>query len=386
MAENMRAGGRWRSRLSSLVRGLLGRVAATPHKQEPSPDHLAVAARLPDPCFIVDGRAHIQFENEPAARLFGRIGRGKPLTFLLRAPELTETVQRAIDEDAPQTVTYHERVPGDRWYEARVAPIGEGARSDLFLIVLRDLTEAQRVERMRVDFIANVSHELRTPLASLTGFIETLQGPAREDPEARDRFLDVMAQQAWRMSRLIDDLLSLSRIELRSHVQPEDEVDLAIVLDHVVEAMRPVASEQDMELTLDLGTERLDVRGDRDELAQLFQNLVHNAIKYGQEGKRVDVSAAREKGETGKPDRIRISVRDHGPGIPEEHIPRLTERFYRVDTATSRERGGTGLGLAIVKHVLNRHRGHLAIESVPGAGATFTVRLDALEQQPVAEL
>jgi two-component system, OmpR family, phosphate regulon sensor histidine kinase PhoR len=273
-----------------------------------------------------------------------------------------------------QTVTYYERVPAERWFEARVSPLGltAGNGSPAFLMIhLRDLTEAQRVERMRVDFIANVSHELRTPLASLSGFIETLQGSARDDPQARERFLEVMVQQARRMSRLIDDLISLSRIELRSHMRPETVADLAPVIEHVADTMMPLANEYDVELAIELPGDALMVRGDPDELAQLIQNLVHNALKYGQEGRRVEVLAERRPRPAGKPDRISISVRDYGPGIAEEHLPRLTERFYRVDVASSRDKGGTGLGLAIVKHIVNRHRGQLAIDSTPGKGATF---------------
>jgi signal transduction histidine kinase len=247
-------------------------------------------------------------------------------------------------------------VPVDRWFEARVSPSETGA-PPLLLIVLRDLTEAQRVERMRVDFIANVSHELRTPLASLLGFIETLQGAARNDRESRERFLDIMVQQARRMARLIDDLISLSRIELKAHVRPARR---GPCFDPPPRRRHHGAhrARKRVDLNLDISASPLLVRGDHDELAQLFQNLMHNAIKYGHGGGRLDVSASRQPRPSGKPERISVAVRDYGPGIAEEHLPRLTERFYRVDVATSRDKGGTGLGLAIVKHILNRHRGH----------------------------
>jgi two-component system, OmpR family, phosphate regulon sensor histidine kinase PhoR len=354
----------------------------------PDAGMVAVAARLGDPCLIVDRQERLRYVNPVATQVFGPIESHRPLSFLIRAPELSEAVRTALRTDAPQTVTYFERVPVDRWFEARVSPIAvnePGRPAPLLLIVLRDLTEAQRVERMRVDFIANVSHELRTPLASLLGFIETLQGAARHDRESRERFLDVMVQQARRMARLIDDLISLSRIELKAHVRPSTVVDLASIIRHVADTMAPIARESGVDLNLDL-CDHLVVRGDADELAQLFQNLMHNALKYGHGGGRLDVTAIRQPRPSGKPERISVSVRDYGPGIAEEHLPRLTERFYRVDVATSREKGGTGLGLAIVKHILNRHRGQLSIDSAPDKGATFTVHLDAEPPQAESDL
>jgi two-component system, OmpR family, phosphate regulon sensor histidine kinase PhoR len=352
----------------------------------PDKGMVAVASRLADPCLIVDRQARLRYVNPVATQMFGAIEAGRPLSFLIRAPELSEAARAAVQTNAPQTITYFERVPVDRWFEARVSPIAvkdPGRPAPLLLIVLRDLTEAQRVERMRVDFIANVSHELRTPLASLLGFIETLQGAARNDRESRERFLDVMVQQARRMARLIDDLISLSRIELNAHVRPSTVVDLVSIIRHVADTMAPIARESGVELKLDIPETSLFVRGDQDELAQLFQNLMHNGIKYGHSGGRLEVSASRQFRPSGKPERISVAVRDYGPGIAEEHLPRLTERFYRVNVETSREKGGTGLGLAIVKHILNRHRGTLTIVSESGKGATFTVHLDA--EQPQAE-
>jgi two-component system phosphate regulon sensor histidine kinase PhoR len=233
---------------------------------------------------------------------------------------------------------------------------------------------------MRVDFIANASHELRSPLAALAGFIETLLGPARDDPQARARFLDIMRAQAERMSRLVDDLLSLSRIELNAHIRPSARVDLDAVVAGVADSLTPLASAAGVKVEVARPDGPVSVAGDRDELAQVFQNLIENAIKYGADGSRVDVTLgpAQRSGE------VAVSVRDYGPGIAAEHLPRLTERFYRVDVASSREKGGTGLGLAIVKHILNRHRGSLQIESKPGDGATFTVRLPRLEKQGAA--
>jgi two-component system phosphate regulon sensor histidine kinase PhoR len=223
---------------------------------------------------------------------------------------------------------------------------------------------------MRVDFIANASHELRTPLASLLGFIETLQGPARNDAAARERFLEIMREQARRMTRLIDDLLSLSRIELRAHVPPKTPVELEDLVRQMADTLSPMAVESGAEIVVAVGTGPFVVLGDRDELLRVVENLIGNAIKYGASGGRIDVRLA-HSGEG----RIGLGIADRGPGIDPEHLPRLTERFYRVDTATSRAKGGTGLGLAIVKHILNRHGGTLRIDSRPGHGATFTVTL-----------
>jgi two-component system phosphate regulon sensor histidine kinase PhoR len=222
---------------------------------------------------------------------------------------------------------------------------------------------------MRADFVANASHELRTPLAALSGFIDTLQGPARDDSAARERFLVIMQAQANRMARLIDDLLSLSRIELNAHLRPDKEVDLVAILRQVVDGLQTLAKDRAVEVRI-TAADRLMVRGDRDELLRVFENLVENALKYAGSGKRIDILLTRGDGRE-----ARVAVRDHGPGIAPEHLPRLTERFYRVDVSESRAQGGTGLGLALVKHILNRHGGRLTIESVPGQGATFTAVL-----------
>jgi two-component system phosphate regulon sensor histidine kinase PhoR len=215
---------------------------------------------------------------------------------------------------------------------------------------------------------------LRTPLAAVLGFIETLQGPARNDVVAREKFLGIMQTQATRMARLIDDLLSLSRIELNAHLQPNSAVDLAPIVRQVADGLQTLARDRAVEIKLTTPTESLGVLGDRDELIRALENLVENALKYGEAGKRVDITLTRAQTRAGTPE-ARIAVRDYGPGIAPEHLPRLTERFYRVDVADSRAQGGTGLGLALVKHVLNRHGGRLSIESVLGQGATFVMHL-----------
>ena len=227
---------------------------------------------------------------------------------------------------------------------------------------------------MRADFVANASHELRTPLAALSGFIDTLQGSARDDPAAREKFIGIMKTQANRMARLIDDLLSLSRIELNAHVRPDRPVDVVSIVRQVADGLQMLARDRGMTITIEAPAAPLIVPGDRDELLRVFENLVENALKYGASGKRVDLTVARGESTQG-PGEALIAVRDYGPGIAPEHLPRLTERFYRIDVGHSRAEGGTGLGLALVKHVVARHRGRLMIDSTAGAGATFTVRL-----------
>jgi two-component system phosphate regulon sensor histidine kinase PhoR len=235
------------------------------------------------------------------------------------------------------------------------------------MLLVDDMSERRNADRVRVDFVANASHELRTPLASLAGFIETLQGPARDDPAARERFLSIMHEQAERMSRLVNDLLSLSRIEMKAHVRPSDRVDLSTVISHVADSLEPLARDLGVVVETVLPETTVTLIGDRDELTQVFENLIENACKYGQNGQRVVVTLGVDGGGT------HVSVRDFGPGIPDEHIPRLTERFYRVDLETSRRHRGTGLGLAIVKHILARHQARMSVESRLGEGSTFTV-------------
>jgi two-component system phosphate regulon sensor histidine kinase PhoR len=325
------------------------------------------AEALPDPCFVLDRRGVVRYANKRAAAGFP-IRPGEPFAFRLRVPELAAAFDRVSRGGPPERIEFAERVPTERWFAAWFAALDARGAEDFIILLLDDLSEQKRIDRIRVDFVANASHELRTPLASLAGFIETLQGPARDDPTARGRFLSIMHDQALRMSRLIDDLLSLSRIELKVHVKPSDPVDLIPVLRHLTDSLEPRARELGVTIESELPDGPVTVPGDRDELIQVFENLIENAIKYGQSGKRVVVSL--EPTEAGTPS---VSVRDFGPGIAEEHLPRLTERFYRVDVEASRQHRGTGLGLAIVKHILARHGARLSVESRPGEGARFTV-------------
>ena len=339
----------------------------------------SVIAGLPGPAIVLDRAGRVVAFNVPARAIAPVLRRGEPALITLRMPEVVEAIRRAAATREPQRVEFFERVPFDRWFEAFVMPIkpaaGEaGEPADMLLMTINDLTPLRRVEEMRVDFIANASHELRTPLAALLGFIETLQGSAKDDPAARERFLAIMQKQATRMARLIDDLLSLSRIELNAHLRPSTPIDLVPIVRHVADGLQTLARDRAVEIKIAASGEQLVVLADRDELIRALENLVENALKYGAAGKRVDITIARGAGPDGASE-ARLTVRDYGPGIEPEHLPRLTERFYRVDVADSRAQGGTGLGLALVKHVLNRHGGRLTVESTPGAGASFTMHL-----------
>src|SRR5215467_4781182 len=313
---------------------------------------------LPGPAIVLDREGRVIAFTETAASIAPALRRGEPALISLRMPELVDAIRRAAKRREPQRVEFFERVPLDRWFEAFVTPVtlslGVGNAVDILLMTFNDLTPLRRVEEMRADFIDNASHELRTPLAALLGFIETLQGTAKDDPVARDKFLGIMQAQATRMARLIDDLLSLSRIELNAHLQPSTPVDLAPIVKQVVDGLHTLARDRGVDIKVALPPDTLTVLGDRDELIRALENLIENALKYGAAGKRVDVTVVGAQTRTGLPE-ARVAVRDYGPGISPEHLPRLTERFYRVDVADSRSQGGTGLGLALVKHVLNRH-------------------------------
>ena len=319
---------------------------------------------LPDPLIIVGRGGDVTRANRAAESLAETALTRRPVATAFRHPELLRVIESALGgESATADVTLPGPAPGS--YSAVAEPLGR----DGALVLMRDLTALRLSERMRADFVANVSHELRTPLASLLGFVETLRGPARDDPDARDKFLAIMQEQAARMARLIEDLLSLSRIEMDERTRPSATVAIDRVIAKVRDMLAMKAADRGMAIEASIPVDLPPVVGDEDQLTEVLQNLIDNAIKYGAPDSSVEVTAHLEDSH------ITVAVRDHGEGIAAEHLPRLTERFYRVDAARSRELGGTGLGLAIVKHIVNRHRGRLEIDSTPGAGSTFTIHL-----------
>jgi two-component system phosphate regulon sensor histidine kinase PhoR len=347
----------------------------------------AVIAAVPDPLILLDERRRIVRANAQAAAFIGITPEPRDLAAAFRNPAVLAAADAVLGGERARVVDFSLTVPVERQLRARFAriehPSPDGA---VAVLSLYDITELKRAEQMRADFIANASHELRTPLATLIGFIETLRGPARDDAEARERFLAIMHGQASRMARLVEDLMSLSRIELNEHVMPRDRVALSPLLRQIAETLELRAGERDIRIRLAVPPDLPDVLGDRDELAQVFQNLIDNAIKYGRSGSEITLraeTASRPNWGSSSSENamVCVAVCDQGEGIPHEHLPRLTERFYRVDTARSREMGGTGLGLAIVKHILNHHRGFLEVESTPGVGSVFTVFLRAHSAQ-----
>ena len=362
----------------------------------------AIVESLPDPVLVIAAREaenladrRVIYAN-PAARELLRIqGEGTTLVSAIRHPRVLEAVDESLFGEVSGEAAYETGGAQDRFWRVRTRPLdraSDGVR--LALMVLRDETDSRRNERMRADFLANASHELRTPLASLTGFIETLRGHAKDDAVARERFLGVMAAQAGRMARLIDDLMSLSRIELNEHIAPEGRVDLVLAVLDVIDALTPLAAERGVTLSTRLAARgSAMIVGDRDQILQVAQNLIDNAVKYSPNNGvvEIEVTAGLTADEAITPTRqggarlsllspdlvggerfVMLRCADAGPGIAREYLPRLSERFYRVEGQKSGERLGTGLGLAIVKHITNRHRGGLAIESVEGQGTTFT--------------
>jgi two-component system phosphate regulon sensor histidine kinase PhoR len=343
-------------------------IATAGESSRPHGAIASVAAALPDPVLLLDSHGIVRVANAEAQALFSIDPRGQHVSAAIRSPSILTAVTQVLETGETIRTDYEVHVPIPKHFAAVIGPVNAPEAGLAAMILLKDLTREQQTERMRADFVAHASHELRTPLASLLGFIETLQGAAKNDEASREKFLVLMQNQAERMKRLIDDLLSLSRIEMNAHQRPSDKVDLAQVARHVADTLSGLAKDADVEIVIRI-EEPLSVRGDWDELVQVVQNLIENALKYAASGKRIEIEGRRDG------DDVELSVRDFGPGIDEVHIPRLTERFYRINAQESRQRGGTGLGLAIVKHILNRHQARLKISSQRGHGSTFTVRV-----------
>lgn len=355
----------------------------------PSAFGQALIEKLPTPLLVVSRTGRVSYANPAAHEALPRLQPGAHYAHLIRAPAFVDAVSATLADGAERRARFAAHQGRERHFEARVGllPPGDAFGPEALAIVqIEDRTETRRAEQLRSDFIANASHELRTPLSSIIGYIETLQNHARNDPEARERFLAIMGREAARMQRLVDDLMSLGRIEMTEHLRPVDACSLHQVAAESAAALLPVARRQGVDLAIEVPHEGAEVRGDRDQLTQVFTNLIDNAMKYSGEGATVRVRPAAPS--RAFPNRHGVTVEDTGPGIPREHLHRLTERFYRVSVTSSRNKGGTGLGLAIVKHILNRHEGRLEVASTPGIGSAFTVwlpRAEGAAEAPPAE-
>jgi two-component system phosphate regulon sensor histidine kinase PhoR len=354
-------------------------TAPPPAPPEPA-DRISIEA-LSDPALIVEGAVAVA-ANAEARALFGARVEGGDLRLVVRHPGVLDAIAESKASGNSVAREISGIGAGNSAWRMRAVPAGQ----QRVLVVFDDITQTRLTERMRVDFVANASHELRTPLATLSGFIETLLGPAAEDEPARRRFLGIMANEANRMSRLIDDLLSLSRIELDKYVRPSAALDLAGVFSDVGKTLAMRMEQDQRRLVLEVPASLPAVIGDRDQILQVLHNLVSNALKYGQTGTPITIRAVVEGATAARGPQVRISVVDLGEGIAPEHLPRLTERFYRVDSQRSRKMGGTGLGLAIVKHIVERHRGRLEVESQIGEGTTvaFTLPLAQTREEAMA--
>ncbi len=332
---------------------------------------------LPDPVLLIDGEKTIVTANDAAKNLLGAQIEGRSLALALRQPEVLDAVNDVLGGEERRSARISLLASVRRSFDIQVATLETAVQSDVkAVLIMHDMTAARNAEQMRADFVANVSHELRSPLSAMVAFIETLRGPARDDPGARDRFLDIMDSESKRMARLIDDLLSLSRVEANEHVLPDGQVDLRALLADVTNTLSTRANSRSITISFVRDGDSILAPGDWDELTEVFHNLIDNAVKYCPEHTKVsiEIDEIERIPEIGLPGVV-IAIADEGDGIPAEHLPRLTERFYRVDKGRSRTMGGTGLGLAIVKHIVNRHRGRLTVDSDVGQGTVFKVFL-----------
>jgi len=336
------------------------------------------------PVFVVDAYENLRFINKAAGKRYKTAKEGKAFAKVIDAKDCLKAMRKILKgaPNATAMVTLQEVVPTNFRVSLSRLDDEKGTDAPSCVLCFEDISHIQEAEQMRHDFVANVSHELRSPLTALTGFIETLQGPAADDANARHRFLEMMAKESDRMARLVADLLSLSKLQASERTAPEQRTDLFNVLHRVFSSLGGLADKAGIEIVLDMNADMPMVIGDSDELTQVFQNLVENAIKYSPEGSAVRVSICKPKKSKKKKQKyLCVCVTDQGEGIDPIHIPRLTERFYRIDKGRSRMKGGTGLGLAIVKHILIRHRGWLTIDSKPGEGSAFSVYLPVAQSK-----
>lgn len=324
---------------------------------------------------IIDSNRQITFANSTAKKRFGDSVVGDSFVRIVRQPDCLAAIDSVINGEAERRVEITMGAAPSATFEVKITSVGQNHANDARVAVtFEDVSQIRDAQLMRSEFVANVSHELRSPLTALAGFIETLSGPAKDDTDARQRFLGLMDKEAARMKRLIDDLLSLSKLQGKERIRPSGHVDVHVLVQRVIATLTPISELERKNIDFKNNSKVTTILGDEDELIQIFHNIIENAIKYGALDTDVSIEISDIDHVAGIDGRVlAVSVADQGAGIAAEDIPRLTERFYRVDKSRSRIKGGTGLGLAIVKHILNRHRGRLHIESEVGVGSTFTI-------------
>jgi len=350
--------------------------------------------KLEDAIIVLDSDQKIVFQNSHSIDLFENNYTGQNITNLIRSPIVLETLENVYKNKKTKIIEYNSEYGQNlsprstNFYNVEISYEKNHLQltnaKDNYVILMKNITPLKNIEKVRSSFIANVSHELKTPLATVMGFLETIRGPAKDDKKSMSKFLGIMDKETIRMKRLIDDLLVVSKIESDEHIHPTKKVNLIKTLNNVIESLMEYALKKNIQIRTDYQlNENLSVLGNEDELVQVFTNIIDNSIKYGKINSSIDIKAEEVKEQTDQSEDkklfpqliLKISVKDESDGIHAKHLSRLTERFYRVDAARSKEIGGTGLGLTIVKHILNKHRGHLDIKSEINQGSTFTVEL-----------
>ena len=350
--------------------------------------------KLEDAIIVLDSDQKIVFQNSHSIDLFENNYTGQNITNLIRSPIILETLENVYKNKKTKIIEYNSEYGQNlsprstNFYNVEISYEQNHLQltnsKDNYVILMKNITPLKNIEKVRSSFIANVSHELKTPLATVMGFLETIRGPAKDDKKSMSKFLGIMDKETIRMKRLIDDLLVVSKIESDEHIHPTKKVNLIKTLNNVIESLKEYALKKNIQIRTDYQlNENLSVLGNEDELVQVFTNIIDNSIKYGKINSSIDIKAEEVKEQVDQSEDkklfpqliLKISVKDESDGIHAKHLSRLTERFYRVDAARSKEIGGTGLGLTIVKHILNKHRGHLDIKSEINQGSTFTVEL-----------
>ena len=338
---------------------------------EDDPQKGAILNQLDDYLIILDKYKNIKYLNPSAKNKFGKESLGKHIATILRVPDLLQNIDLVLNKRKTINMDLELNQPSFQFFKVYIM-IGESVFSDdpdTLNLFLKDFTEIVKAQKFKSDFVANVSHELKTPLVSIKGFLETISGHAKDDLEAQKKFIPIMLEQADRMESLIKDLLSLSKIELEEHIQPQDKVNLKEVLSNVEDIHQKNLKLFEFKNNI---KDDFFIKGDHEKLIEVFSNIIDNSIKYSEKNKKIEVNCGQGNGKV-IGDSYTVSIKDNGIGIPTEQLPRITERFFRVDAAKSKKVGGTGLGMAIVKHIVNQHRGELEIKSEAQNGTEIKV-------------